>query len=128
MAIEADDFSDLAVTFAREVLGWDKAVFDGALPHRMILKEEYGRGAEEMFGFDYGQIDDVHTVLRQWCEAHEPYGFSLRFTRRGKYIVTIQNESIAPPAIMVETAEFKNAGHAMLTACLEADRKLRGVT
>jgi hypothetical protein len=126
MAINSDDFPRLAMVFAQEVLGWDKAVFHGKQPHRMILKETYpAKSEEDMFGFDFGQIDDIHRILRQWCKDHEDFGFTVRFTKHGNYVVTIQNESISPPQVIIETEEFESAGHAMATACLKADRILR---
>ena len=91
----------------------------------MILREEYGSDAPEMFGYGFEQIDDVFGLVQQWCKDHDDIGFSLRFTRHGSYIATIQNESIVPAEIIAESQEFQSATYVMLWACLAADRKLR---
>jgi hypothetical protein len=127
MPINKDDLPKVAMSVAREVFGWEDAVFSDAQPNRMIWKKlPRPEDQKDLFGFDFEQIDDVFKILRSWCEEHEGFGFTLHFTRRGHYVVTVEDESVRPPMIFVETDDFENASHGMLSACLEADRKLRG--
>jgi hypothetical protein len=52
-------------------------------------------------------------------------GVSLRFTSKGAYVATVHDETSSPFSILGESEEFEDASHALLIACLQADRKLR---
>jgi hypothetical protein len=125
MSIEQEELAALAMNFAHEVLDWPNAVFHVEQPNRLILKQEYVGNPSEMWGYDFGRIDDVFPIVRQWCQEHPGVGFSLRFTSRGGYVVTIQDESAATPNILIESAESEDVTYALIWACLEASRKLR---
>jgi hypothetical protein len=129
--MKADEWNlgKLAMEFTREVLGWQDAVFDGYSPPRGIWKEQPSVEVKrEYFGFNFGEHGDVMRLIEVWCDEREDVGLVLHRTRHREFVATIQDESVIPARVIAESSLCESSSEALLSACLEAHRKLRGVT
>jgi hypothetical protein len=105
-----------ALEFCRECLGWDDVREDG------IGLYVYSH-AERSRLLHYGDLNTVMAAVRGWCDQNEAgveigyYGYIL-----GSWDV------IASTPASSETHQSHNLSHALLSACLEAHRKLKAAT
>lgn len=126
------DLAQIALEFCRECLGWedvytsevqhpDEQVYS---PSRVIMS---GKNTNE---FHYTDLDAVMAGVRGWCHAtkyrNRRYlrflGFALHYgSQKKKYTASIK------AGVRLAIYSSANPCHALLAACVEASRKMKGV-
>lgn len=125
--------NEIALDFAREVMGWENA----ELPAREWLDDNESSlpicSDKEQEGFHGDDIDKVLQEVRKWCLEYDHF-LNIKFTDiqncnavtggyliHGQYVV-----DIAKGRYLVGQGGCENLSIALMTACLEAERKRRG--
>jgi hypothetical protein len=110
------EISEIALAFAKECMGWKDASIDssfgcignGKLPGNAVL--------------DFSDLNAIMDAGSEWCRAHYSYLKITYFYGIDEYGVEINN-----PAFNVEKwAADKLLTRAIMSACLETQRKLKG--
>ncbi|HEX3747555.1 MAG TPA: hypothetical protein VHW09_26655 [Bryobacteraceae bacterium] len=118
------DLSDIALAFCRECLGWHNAT-KGDWPFSELI----GNGplpGSECFGF--ADLNTVMDAVRAWLTEQEDLGLLFGINRHGDYLAQVQDECYSPSAV-VGGDIYRSEGNpcrALMEACLEAARKLKG--
>jgi hypothetical protein len=108
--------ADTALAFCREVRGWK----DAAGAHDVKTVFEHLR-EEPSEAFQFTDLSSVLTAVRSWCDANDG---AVEFSYHG--YLPGEWEARVTSSVSLETIVHSDPCHALLAACLEAARKLRG--
>jgi predicted NAD/FAD-dependent oxidoreductase len=109
--------NELALAFAKEVMGWEDAILG---PFGGISKKEY-----DDYGSDYftALIGDILDAVEAWCEEHKFSQIVYKHPMQ-EYVVEIRHNNIIQDMWSAISSK-PDLSTALMTACLEAERKRR---
>lgn len=112
--------NQLALDFAREIMGWEDVAF---FPGDKVLT-----GFKDNEGLLY-PIDNAGVLLaalQEWCDKHS-HEFAIRYCLEDKGYFIEMIETFGPLASIQVTVGGKDLSTALMTACLEAERKRKSI-
>jgi hypothetical protein len=116
------DTPELALSFAKEILGWEDAEISDRQSEWFILRAEVNRKSPDIqWIFGFSQIDVVVSLVQEWCDENQ-HQFGISY-RDNCYAVEIGPEDSTS---IVQCGPEKHLCHALMSACLDAHRRNQG--
>ena len=119
--------TETALAFARECLGWADAKVlshdpDAESPRLVVISAR--AKADTLFAVT--DLRDVENTVRQWCAGHGLEHTVRTGTAREPAAATVTRPKPGGDPARLGTASDPDACLALMAACVEAARKLRG--
>lgn len=109
----------LALDFAREVIGWD------GIQHYKYDSEGYYNPVlvrQPYEEFDYKRVDDVLNAVKEWCDKHNGL-FTIEYYNKLGWAVEIKQIIDIGEIRLARIALQQNLPEALMAATLEAERQ-----
>lgn len=112
----SDDLATVALAFAKEVLGWEDAAIHREYPSIIATENS----------FPFADLNAVMGTVRGWCDRNGNALLQIVYLNEGNgesFAVDIHGEGME---ILADVGN-DNLCHALLSACVEANRRMKEV-